>query len=416
MARARGHAGDALAVTRPGDRRSPSPSGSAAGRRPLRPARAAGAAAISPPVRSRQATLLGWRIEANWTDPLLFFIYTVAKPVASAAAARRDDPDHRRRPQSREQRGVRGRGQRAVGDVIAGIAGPGLVGPRRPRALPDAQVRRTSARRDFLVVLAGPGRRAPRRRRDGRRGRARRSASSSWACGSTRGPSTGRCSSWSWLVGIVPVVAIGVVLAAICLQTRQESWPYPEAVAGAMFLVTGAVFPLAVLPYPVQLVGLADPITWWVEGVRGALFPGGPSSIGGAGRCGRLSPGPSAPDGLVVLAALLLTGARRYTRGDRDFRVERTSREGAGAARPDDRVVRATAAGSGRPRGEEPDADLRGQPAPGLRGGLPLDRGLHRQHGMRDILLAGGARRVHRPGPGVRRRDVGRLVRDLRHA
>src|SRR5512140_3500716 len=27
---------------------------------------------------------IGWRMEANWTDPLLFFIYSVAKPVSSA--------------------------------------------------------------------------------------------------------------------------------------------------------------------------------------------------------------------------------------------------------------------------------------------------------------------------------------------
>ncbi len=30
------------------------------------------------------AVRLGWQMEANWTDPLLFFIYSVAKPVASA--------------------------------------------------------------------------------------------------------------------------------------------------------------------------------------------------------------------------------------------------------------------------------------------------------------------------------------------
>src|SRR6185503_8163652 len=32
----------------------------------------------------RTSTQLGWQMEANWTDPLLFFIYSVAKPVASA--------------------------------------------------------------------------------------------------------------------------------------------------------------------------------------------------------------------------------------------------------------------------------------------------------------------------------------------
>ena len=30
------------------------------------------------------AARLGWQMEANWTDPILFFIYSVAKPLASA--------------------------------------------------------------------------------------------------------------------------------------------------------------------------------------------------------------------------------------------------------------------------------------------------------------------------------------------
>ena len=32
----------------------------------------------------KTSTRLGWQMEANWTDPLLFFIYSVAKPVSSA--------------------------------------------------------------------------------------------------------------------------------------------------------------------------------------------------------------------------------------------------------------------------------------------------------------------------------------------
>ena len=32
----------------------------------------------------RTAAQLGWAMEANWTDPLLFLIYSVAKPVSAA--------------------------------------------------------------------------------------------------------------------------------------------------------------------------------------------------------------------------------------------------------------------------------------------------------------------------------------------
>jgi ABC-2 type transport system permease protein len=110
-------------------------------------------------------------------------------------------------------------------------------------------------------------------------------------------------------LGLVTVVAIGVVLAGVCIQTRQESWSYPEAVAGAMFLVTGAVFPLAVLPSPVQAIGLLAPLTWWMAGVRQALFPGGVSSVGGAGSLFEQLAGHPVPTPLETCLSLLATGA-----------------------------------------------------------------------------------------------------------
>ena len=33
----------------------------------------------------RMATWLGWQIESNWTDPFLFAIYSIVKPLAGAA-------------------------------------------------------------------------------------------------------------------------------------------------------------------------------------------------------------------------------------------------------------------------------------------------------------------------------------------
>jgi ABC-2 type transport system permease protein len=110
-------------------------------------------------------------------------------------------------------------------------------------------------------------------------------------------------------LGTVAILAIGVLMAAICIQTRQDSWTYPEAVAGALFLVVGAVFPLAVLPDPLQLLGLLSPLTWWIDGIRQALFPGGTSSIGGPTSEWYRLTGTVNPSDAQIVIALLATGA-----------------------------------------------------------------------------------------------------------
>jgi ABC-2 type transport system permease protein len=113
----------------------------------------------------------------------------------------------------------------------------------------------------------------------------------------------------SMAMGFVAVIALGVILAATVMMTRQDAWSYPEAVAGALFLVCGVVFPLAVLPIALQAVGLVLPLTWWLEGVRSALFPDTVSSIGGAGSLWTDLTGTSVPDTGTLLVMLSLSTA-----------------------------------------------------------------------------------------------------------
>jgi ABC-2 type transport system permease protein len=258
-------------------------------------------------VRSlKTALLLGWRIESNWTDPTLFIIYTVAKPVASllllvvmvqiiGGAA------------SDTTRTFVILGSALWAMVIAGIQGPAwsvLDDRERYRMLKYVAVSPSR----LLVTLVGRG---GARLAAGAMGTAVALVFSVIILGLRIDLGAVH---WPYLalvlvLGVVPVVGIGVVLAAICLQTRQESWSYPDALAGAMFLVSGVVFPLAILPDPIEALGLLNPITWWVEGVRRALMPTGPSSIGGEGSLWTAVTGTSAPDGLQVVVALLVTGA-----------------------------------------------------------------------------------------------------------
>ena len=73
-------------------------------------------------------------------------------------------------------------------------------------------------------------------------------------------------------LGLTSIVGLGIALGAVCVQLRNDAWGYPQAVAGSVFLLCGAIFPLDTLPRALQLLGAALPMTWWIEGVRRALL------------------------------------------------------------------------------------------------------------------------------------------------
>ncbi len=254
----------------------------------------------------RTAARLGWQMEANWTDPVLFFIYSVAKPISAALIlvvmldiiSGGADPAFRAFV-------VVGTALWAI--VLAGIAGLAwsvLDDRERYRMLRYVYV----SPNDFIVILLGRG---VARLAVGAVGGAITIVVGVLVLGVPFDPAV---IDWPLLaastaLGLVAIIAVGVMLAAICLQTRQESWSYPEALAGGLFLISGVVFPLAVLPDPVQAVGLMTPLTWWMEGMRQAVFPGGTSAIGGDGSLWTAVTGTLVPDPAFVIGALLATGA-----------------------------------------------------------------------------------------------------------
>ncbi|HEV8516556.1 MAG TPA: ABC transporter permease [Candidatus Limnocylindrales bacterium] len=252
------------------------------------------------------ALRLGWAIEANWTDPLLFFTYSVAKPIAAALilVVMLDIVSGGGAPGYRAYL-VTGTALWAfVQGGFSGLAMSVLEDRERYRMLKYLYVSPTA----FAVSLLGRG---TARIAIGGMGAVITLAFGVIALGIRFDPAQ---IDWpllavSMIVGLGAIVAFGLALAAVVLQTRQESWSYPEATAGAMFLLVGAIFPLAVLPGPVQVAGLAIPLTWWMEGVRRALFPDGVSGVGGPGSLWAMLTGSGAPDRLAILALLLVTTA-----------------------------------------------------------------------------------------------------------
>ncbi len=253
------------------------------------------------------AAKLGWAMEANWTDPLLFFIYSVAKPVSSALILVFMVQVISGGAASVQLRSFVVVGSALWSFVISGIAGLAwsvLDDRERYRMLKYLYVSPS----DFMTVLLGRG---IARLAVGAMGTVITLALGVLVLGVPFDPLGVR---WPLLIavtllGLGTIVAVGVVLAAVCIQTRQESWSYPEAFAGAMFLVTGAVFPLTVLPPVAQAVGLLTPLTWWLEGTRLALFGQGPTAIGGDGSLWQSLTGQARPDATVIVLALFATGA-----------------------------------------------------------------------------------------------------------
>ena len=64
---------------------------------------------------------------------------------------------------------------------------------------------------------------------------------------------------------------MSLILAGVTLLIAHHVWFLGEAVAGALYLFSGAIFPLEVLPPAIRWIGYVNPITYWLELIRRAL-------------------------------------------------------------------------------------------------------------------------------------------------
>ncbi len=76
----------------------------------------------------------------------------------------------------------------------------------------------------------------------------------------------------SLLLGIIMLITLGMVLASFTLIIANHVWFLGEGVAGALYLFSGAIFPLEVLPAWLRPVGYAMPLTYWLELMRRSLI------------------------------------------------------------------------------------------------------------------------------------------------
>jgi ABC-2 type transport system permease protein len=82
----------------------------------------------------------------------------------------------------------------------------------------------------------------------------------------------------SGVLGIIALAALGLILGASTMMMARHFWNVGDAVAAALYLFSGAIFPLEMLPTWIRPLGYVMPATYWIELSRRALL--GPTGIG----------------------------------------------------------------------------------------------------------------------------------------
>jgi ABC-2 type transport system permease protein len=217
----------------------------------------------------RMAAWLGWKIESNWTDPFLFAVYSIIKPLSGAAILvvmyaiiTQGDFQSPIFPYIYLGNAF----YIYVGSVMAGISWAIIDDREHYKTLKYMYV----APIHFPTYLIG-------------RGVAKFLVSSiSVFITITVGIVFLQVNvdlalvNWplflvSLLIGVVMLAMMGLLLAGVSLLIAHHTWFIGEGVAGALYLFSGAIFPLDVLPAFLRPIGFAMPLTYWLELLRRSL-------------------------------------------------------------------------------------------------------------------------------------------------
>jgi len=267
--------------------------------------------------RLRTASWLGWQVESNWADPFLFVVYTVARPLASAL-------------------------------ILVGMYWAVAAQATRRELFMGFYV--ANAFHAFLTNLViGMGWLIVEEREDyetlkyvytspigmftyltGRSTVKLTLATVSAALALTVGwIALGLRWSWStvaWgplaltiVLGLVAGVYLGFLVAGFGLLLPRVSITVNESLAVALYLLCGVIFPVDLLPGPVQVLSLALPFTYWYEALRRFLLGHGASARLSAWSDGTLL-------GALALSTLFFVLLSRWGYGALERRARRLGR------------------------------------------------------------------------------------------
>ncbi len=218
----------------------------------------------------RLASWLGWQIESNWADPFLFAIYSVVKPVASAMILV-------------VMYSVITRGDTSspifsyiylgnafyiyVATVMTGVSWAIIDDREHYRTLKYIYI--APLRVPFYLLGRGVARFVI--------GSISVFITVAFGVLFLKVPLNLAAIDWpmffvALFLGVFVLAMMGLVLAGVTMLIANHVWFVGEAVAGALYLFSGAIFPLDTLPLFLRPIGFAMPLTYWLELIRRALL------------------------------------------------------------------------------------------------------------------------------------------------
>lgn len=215
------------------------------------------------------AAWLGWQIESNWADPFLFTIYSIAKPLAGAAilvvmysVITKGNFDTPIFPYIYLGNAF----YIYVGQVMTGLSWAVIDDREHYKTLKYMYV----APIHFPTYILGRG--------------VARFIIGTFSVVITilfgvfflhihidLGAVDWPLLLGSLLIGVIMLAMMGLILAGVLLLLAHHMFGIGEAVAGALYLFSGAIFPLEVLPPFLRPFGYAMPVTYWLELLRRSL-------------------------------------------------------------------------------------------------------------------------------------------------
>lgn len=213
---------------------------------------------------------LGWQIESNWADPFLFAVYSIARPIASVLILIVMYGVITKNAYQEPLFAYIFLGNALyilVGQVMTGTSWAVIDDREHYRTMKQLY---TTPMNAYAYMLG--------------RGMAKLIVATvsviltiAFGVIAFKLPLNVMTVNWglflsSTFLGILCMASLGIILGGMTLSMARHFWAVGEAIGTGMYMFTGAIFPLDVLPIWLRPIGYIFPITYWLELARRALL------------------------------------------------------------------------------------------------------------------------------------------------